>query len=109
MYVGITRAKRHLTITLTKTRSKYGTRAESHPSRFLYEMKGEKPPKDWKAAGSSAPAVRVAEGGQRTRKKKSSKRSATAADLREKAVPRLREIQAILDRFPRTLPLGAAA
>jgi tagatose-1,6-bisphosphate aldolase len=29
--------------------------------------------------------------------------------LTNKAVPRLREIQAILDRFPRTLPLGAAA
>ncbi|MBI5364345.1 MAG: UvrD-helicase domain-containing protein [Planctomycetes bacterium] len=83
MYVGITRAKRHLTITLTKTRSKYGTRVESHPSRFLYEMKGEKPPKDWKAAGSAAPAVRVTEGGQRTRKKKSSKRSA-AVDLPHK-------------------------
>ncbi|MDZ4773526.1 MAG: UvrD-helicase domain-containing protein [Planctomycetota bacterium] len=52
MYVGITRAQRHLTISCTKTRSKYGTRIDSMPSRFLYELRGEKPPKGWRAAGS---------------------------------------------------------
>jgi len=47
MYVAITRARQHLTVSCTKSRSKYGTRVESQPSRFFYEMLGEKPPKDW--------------------------------------------------------------
>ncbi len=47
MYVAITRARQHLTVSCTKTRSKYGTRIESQPSRFFYEMLGEKPPKGW--------------------------------------------------------------
>jgi|694.fasta_scaffold00965_6 DNA helicase-2/ATP-dependent DNA helicase PcrA len=51
MYVAITRAQKHLTVTWTKSRSKYGTRIESMPSRFLFEMRGEKPPKGWRAAG----------------------------------------------------------
>ena len=44
MYVGITRARRHLTITRVKTRARYGRREPCLPSRFLFEMKGEKPP-----------------------------------------------------------------
>jgi superfamily I DNA/RNA helicase len=44
MYVGITRARRHLTITHAKFRAKYGRRDPSLPSRFLFEIKGEKPP-----------------------------------------------------------------
>jgi DNA helicase-2/ATP-dependent DNA helicase PcrA len=44
MYVGITRAKRQLTITRVKTRAKYGRREPSLPSRFLFEIKGETPP-----------------------------------------------------------------
>jgi len=41
MYVGITRAKRQLTITRVKTRAKYGRREPCLPSRFLFEIKGE--------------------------------------------------------------------
>jgi superfamily I DNA/RNA helicase len=44
MYVGITRAKRQLTITRVKSRAKYGRREPSLPSRFLFEIKGETPP-----------------------------------------------------------------
>jgi DNA helicase-2/ATP-dependent DNA helicase PcrA len=54
MYVGITRAQKHLTITCTKTRAKYGTRVESMPSRFLFELRGEAPPKGWKALGAES-------------------------------------------------------
>jgi DNA helicase-2/ATP-dependent DNA helicase PcrA len=85
MYVGITRAQRHLTISCTKTRSKYGTRIETMPSRFLYELRGDKPPKGWRAAGSKeaaqgeaaspkskkkAPATPSAAGGAKVVKKK---------------------------------------
>jgi superfamily I DNA/RNA helicase len=44
MYVGITRARRHLTITRVKSRAKYGQRAPCLPSRFLFEIQGETPP-----------------------------------------------------------------
>jgi superfamily I DNA/RNA helicase len=50
MYVGITRAQRNLTITHCAERSKYGTRVACNPSRFLFEIKGEAPPKEWRAA-----------------------------------------------------------
>ena len=37
-YVGITRAKDRLTLTLAEERAKYGTRVSSTPSRFLFEL-----------------------------------------------------------------------
>ncbi|HEY5974855.1 MAG TPA: UvrD-helicase domain-containing protein [Geobacteraceae bacterium] len=40
-YVGITRARRHLTITRCLTRKKYGTTEERQPSRFLAEIPEE--------------------------------------------------------------------
>ena len=50
-YVGITRAQHHLTLCHTKTRARYGKRAESVPSRFLFEARGEKPPAVLKPTG----------------------------------------------------------
>jgi DNA helicase-2/ATP-dependent DNA helicase PcrA len=42
-YVGITRARRRLTITLARERLKWGKMRESIPSRFLFEITGQVP------------------------------------------------------------------
>jgi DNA helicase-2/ATP-dependent DNA helicase PcrA len=79
MYVGITRAQKHLTITCTKTRAKHGARIESMPSRFLFELRGEAPPKGWRAAGAEAiersPATRS--GARSKRRKRGPRAQAT--------------------------------
>jgi DNA helicase-2/ATP-dependent DNA helicase PcrA len=76
MYVGITRAQEHLTITCTKTRAKHGARIESMPSRFLFELRGEAPPKGWRAAGTEIverkPAARTS---SRSKRKKRDRRA----------------------------------
>ncbi|MBI1381204.1 MAG: AAA family ATPase [Planctomycetaceae bacterium] len=59
-YVGITRAMEKLVLSWCQTRARGGGRAESHISRFVYEIKGEKPPKGWLAAGVSAPPTKAA-------------------------------------------------
>lgn len=64
MYVGITRARRNLTLTHAKARARFGRGEESLPSRFLFELKGEEPPREWsktvrtghRARGGSKPA-----------------------------------------------------
>jgi superfamily I DNA/RNA helicase len=40
-YVGITRAKKHLTLTRARTRKRYGSEVDRKPSRFLEEIPGE--------------------------------------------------------------------
>jgi len=40
-YVGITRAKQHLTITFAKTRNRFGEKITCEPSRFLDELPPE--------------------------------------------------------------------
>jgi superfamily I DNA/RNA helicase len=71
-YVGVTRARRRLTLTWTKTRARHGRRIESMPSRFVFEIRGEKPKKGWLAAGEERPAARA-------RPKRGRGRSAVAA------------------------------
>ncbi len=46
-YVGITRAMATLTLTSAAERARYGRRAASVPSRFLFEARGEAMPEGW--------------------------------------------------------------
>jgi DNA helicase-2/ATP-dependent DNA helicase PcrA len=46
-YVGITRAMTSLHLTFAAERAKYGRRAATVPSRFLFEARGEAPPEGW--------------------------------------------------------------
>jgi DNA helicase-2/ATP-dependent DNA helicase PcrA len=46
-YVGITRAMTHLVLIFAAERAKYGRRASTVPSRFLFEARGEAPPEGW--------------------------------------------------------------
>ena len=46
-YVGITRAMTTLTMSAAQERAKYGKRAASVPSRFLFEAQGQGLPKGW--------------------------------------------------------------
>jgi len=54
-YVGITRARRALTLTWTKSRARHGHRVESMGSRFLYELTERQPPEGWIPAGEDRP------------------------------------------------------
>jgi ATP-dependent DNA helicase UvrD/PcrA len=60
-YVGVTRARRHLAISLVHTRAKYGKRIRCRKSRFIHEIKGEAftPPR----ASGAGPAPAPLEGG----------------------------------------------
>jgi DNA helicase-2/ATP-dependent DNA helicase PcrA len=51
-YVGVTRARDHLTITHAKTRMKWGKKKDSLPSRFIYEMIGKAVPPQLLAAAA---------------------------------------------------------
>ncbi len=75
-YVGVTRAERHLTLTLASERSKFGRRSSTHASRFLYEIKGELPPVGWIAAGAAGATTSPARGepAAKTGKKTSKRR-----------------------------------
>ena len=53
-YVGITRAMTTLTLSWAFERAKYGRRANTVPSRFLFEAQGEAPPKGWVGVEATA-------------------------------------------------------
>jgi len=67
-YVGITRAQEFLTLTCSQTRSKYGQRIDCMPSRFLYEIKDQEPPPNWRPVGAEKPPAPA------TKKKRRKKR-----------------------------------
>jgi DNA helicase II / ATP-dependent DNA helicase PcrA len=56
-YVGITRAMSRLTMSFAAERAKYGKRAKSTPSRFLFEARGEELPDGWVGAEKLAPTA----------------------------------------------------
>ena len=80
-YVGITRAREELTFTRTRSRARYGRRAPSMASRFLYEATATKPPDDWVAAGEDLPVV-GSPAVAKAAKKKATKAKARSAAIR---------------------------
>ena len=66
-YVGITRAMTNLTLSFAQERAKYGKRASSVPSRFLFEAQGAALPADW--VGVEAHAGEDEPGARRGKKK----------------------------------------
>jgi ATP-dependent DNA helicase Rep len=70
-YVGITRAEQVLTLTYTAERAKFGTRVKSHPSRFLFEIKGTPPPEDWVSAGETPSARPLKKKAKKKRRRRS--------------------------------------
>jgi DNA helicase-2/ATP-dependent DNA helicase PcrA len=91
MYVAITRAQKHLTVTWTKSRSKYGTRIESMPSRFVFEMRGEKPPKGWRAAGIDEQEAERTERSEQAKERKAKNEAKAAAKATGKVAARKRK------------------
>ena len=67
-YVGVTRARKGLTLSWCRERARAGYRAQCHPSRFLLEIQAKEPPADWVPAGA-APKKK----GKKKRRRKTSK------------------------------------
>jgi len=74
-YVGLTRAQRHLTLSHTRQRMRYGHPLETLPSRFLYELKGEAPPSEWADAVDVLTPSKPRKSSRKTRKKAAKRRS----------------------------------
>ena len=71
-YVGITRAMTTLTLSWAVERARYGRRAASVPSRFLFEAQDEAPPAGWVGVEASAAKGEVeapAKGSAKAKKK----------------------------------------
>ncbi|MBN1670513.1 MAG: UvrD-helicase domain-containing protein [Kiritimatiellae bacterium] len=79
-YVGMTRAKRRLSLTFTRTRARYGQRAATMASRFIYEMRGEQAPLPQSAEEQAPkPAASVAGDRRKAGRARTAKRAAPRA------------------------------
>ena len=54
-YVGVTRARRRLTLTMALSRMKWGKPRPTIPSRFLYELTGQADKPNYQAAVQNRP------------------------------------------------------
>jgi len=91
MYVGITRAMSRLTISWAGSRSRWGKRDVSMPSRFLFELSGSEPPEGWRGAmprETDDPVPTKVRTKQRAPAKKARKKAATKS--KGKAAPKAR-------------------
>ncbi len=78
-YVGITRAMATLTLSFAHERAKYGKRATSVPSRFLFEAQGAEIPAGWVGVEAETETRDGEAGGRRGKKKKTAGGRASAA------------------------------
>jgi DNA helicase-2/ATP-dependent DNA helicase PcrA len=89
-YVGITRAMTALTLTWAQERAKYGKRASSVPSRFLFEAQGEAMPAGWLGVEAAAQGEGGEPGGVRGRRKAARRREDAAREPRRGSRARAR-------------------
>ena len=84
-YVGITRAMTNLTITWALERARYGRKANSMPSRFIYEAQDAEMPIGWIGVEATATAEDEEDAPAKGRgKKKSAAKKAPAKRARKK-------------------------
>jgi DNA helicase-2/ATP-dependent DNA helicase PcrA len=89
-YVGITRAMTALTLTWAQERAKYGKRASSVPSRFLFEAQGEAMPAGWLGVEAAAQAEGGEPAGVRGPRKAARRREDAAREPRRGSRARAR-------------------
>jgi len=83
-YVGITRAMSRLTLSWAFERAKYGHRARSVPSRFLFEAQEEELPEGWRGVEAMAPPAEEEGDGAVGGKKKAGRGKKKAVARRRK-------------------------
>ena len=87
VYVGITRAMTNLTITWAQERARYGRKANSMPSRFIYEAQDAETPIGWVGIEATATAEEDEDAApaKGRGKKKAAAKKAPAKRARKKA------------------------
>jgi DNA helicase-2/ATP-dependent DNA helicase PcrA len=90
-YVGVTRARDQLTLTLCKGRMKWGKMRPSLPSRFLHEMRGETERAKRIAEAAAQRSAELAEQAEKAEAEKSRKSAALAKKRSKGAQPNARK------------------